>query len=92
MSGKRNLVEFLAKDVDRDKVAQERREMVISHVQSALPAFEQAVRDLAEGDSIVCRWSYFIQEKDAYMPAMADNYAGDVVGWVLGPLARPDLR
>jgi hypothetical protein len=87
MNGRHKLLDFLAKNVDRDKVVQERCEMVIDHVKEALPTFVKAVRDLAEGDTIVCRWSFLIQEKHADIPAMGEQYADDVVKWVLEPLS-----
>lgn len=84
-SGKQKLLDVLRKTVDRHTIEAERQEMVASYLRKMLPQFEKAVRDLAEGDSIVSKWSYMIQEKDA-LPAVAAGYADDVVEWVLAPI------
>ena len=86
MGGQHKLRDLLSKTVDRRKIEEERREMVVSYLKKMLPSFKKAVRDLAEGDNIVSKWSYMIQEKDAYMPSMAKSYANEAVEWVLEPV------
>lgn len=86
MGGKHKLRDLILKTVDRRKIDEERHEMVVSYLQQILPRFEKAVRDLAEGDNIVSKWSYMIQEKDAHMPSIVENYADAVVEWVLEPV------
>ena len=91
MGGKHKLRDLLLKTVDRRKIEDERHEMVVSFLHKKLPRFEKAVRDLAEGDNIVSKWSYIIQEKDAHMPSIAEHYVDDAVEWVLEPM-RPLSR
>jgi hypothetical protein len=86
MGGKHKLRDLILKTVNRRKIEKERHEMVVSYLQKTLPRFEKAVRDLAEGDNIVSKWSYMIQEKDPYMPSIAENYVAEVVAWVLEPM------
>lgn len=86
LGGRHKLRDLLAKDVDRKKIERERQEMVIAHLNEMTPKLEKAVKDLAEGDSIVARWSYMIQEKDAFMPFAANDYVDSVVAWVMAPI------
>jgi hypothetical protein len=86
MGGKHKLRDLISKTVDRRKVEEERHEMVVNCVLKMLPRFEKAVRDLAEGDNIVSKWSYMIQEKNAHMPRITENYADGAVEWVLEPI------
>lgn len=43
---------------------------------------------LAEGDALVSRWSYVIQEKEPAPIVWAGEYASAVSGWVLEPIQR----
>ena len=86
MGGKHKLRDLLLKTVDRRKIEEERHEMVVNYLHKELPRFEKAVRDLAEGDNIVSKWSYMIQEKDAHMPSIAERYVDETFEWVLEPL------
>ena len=85
-TGKHKLRDLLSKQIDRKAIASERREMVTSQLQKMLPRFEQAVKDLAEGDSVVSEWSYIIQEKDVQPPVSAENYVTETIEWVLEPM------
>lgn len=51
-----------------------------------LQKLDSAVRDLVEADNLVSRWSYAIQEKEAYVPIIRSSYPADAHRWVMGPL------
>ncbi len=60
---KRKLREILGGTADTAAIEKERAEMLVTHIRRALPAFEEAVRALAQADNMVAGWSYLIQEK-----------------------------
>lgn len=51
-----------------------------------LTVLRENVYSLAEGDSMVSRWSFEIQERHEPFPHWARSYARDVANWVLEPL------
>ena len=85
-TGKRKLREIFDGTADRAAIEKERAEMLFAHIREALPAFEKAVRSLAEADNMVAGWSYLIQEKENYLPTVTEWYVNTVVAWVLEPL------
>lgn len=85
-TGKRKLREIVLGTADQAAIEKERAEMLLAHISKALPAFEEAVRALAEADNIVAGWSYLIQEKEDRLPTVTGWYVNTVVEWVLEPL------
>ena len=50
-TGKRKLREILGGTADPAAIEKERAEMLLAHIRKALPAFEEAIRALAEADT-----------------------------------------
>ncbi len=86
LGGKHRLIDLLREPRPTLKIDEERSQMIQIRIQEALHCFENAVRDVAEGDSVVAEWIYVVQEKDQTMPAIAKNYVTDAVSWVLKPM------
>lgn len=91
-TGKRKLREILAGTTDLATIEKERTELLLTHIRKALPAFEEAVRALAQADNIVAGWSYLIQEKEDRLPTVTGWYVNTVVAWVLEPLRAVPVR